>query len=367
MRVAVKVGTSSLTNRTGDLDVAAMQKLAADVAKVRAAGHQVVLVSSAAIAAGLPALGYDSTARRPSDPDVLRAASAIGQISLIATYQAVLGDQGLATGQVLLAPTDFWYRNRYLKSRGTLNALLRRGVVPVINENDAVADDEIRFGDNDRLSALVAHLIDADRLILLTDTAGLFTADPRLDTSASLIEEIVEFDQRLEEAAGGPGSSGARGGMASKLAAAKIATWSGVETVIAQADRPDVLVDAVAGTPGVGTVFRARPTRLSARKLWIAFALRSSGRIVVDRGARDALERGRRSLLAAGVVEADGSFAAEDALEVADESGEVFAKGLVRWSSELLAGNIGRKTSDLGPDVPDEVIHRDDLVVLPGL
>lgn len=344
-----------------------MEKLAAEVAKVHRAGHQVVLVSSAAIAAGLPALGYDSTARRPSDPDVLRAASAIGQISLIATYQAVLGAEGLATGQVLLAPTDFWFRNRYVKSRGTLDVLLRRGVVPVINENDAVADDEIRFGDNDRLSALVAHLIDADRLVLLTDTAGLFTADPRIDTSASLIEEIVEFDQRLEEAAGGPGSSGARGGMASKLAAAKIATWSGVETVIAQSNRPDVLADAVAGTAGIGTVFRARRSRLSARKLWIAFALAASGRIVVDRGAREALEQGRRSLLAAGVVEFEGSFAAEDAVEVADQSGEVFAKGLVRWSSELLRGNAGRQTSDLAADVPDEVIHRDDLVMLPSL
>jgi glutamate 5-kinase len=362
----VKIGTSSLTSRTGELNVTAMEKLAGEVAALHRAGHQLVLVSSAAIAAGLPALGYDPTARRPNDPDVLRAASAIGQISLIATYQAVLAREGLATGQVLLAPTDFWYRNRYLKSRGTLDVLLRRGVVPVINENDAVADDEIRFGDNDRLSALVAHLIDADRLVLLTDTAGLFTADPRVDTSASLIEEIVEFDQRLEEAAGGPGSSGGRGGMASKLAAAKIATWSGVETVIARSDRPDVLTDAVAGATGTGTVFRARSSRLPARKLWIAFALPASGRIVVDRGARDALERGRRSLLAAGVVELDGAFAADDPVEVADQSGEVFAKGLVRWSSETLNDNAGRKTADLEPDLPDEVIHRDDLVMLPG-
>jgi glutamate 5-kinase len=238
-------------------------------------------------------------------------------------------------------------------------------MVPVLNENDAVADDEIRFGDNDRLAALVAHLIDADRLVLLTDTAGLFTADPRTDTSASLIEEIVEFDQRLEDMAGGPGSAGGRGGMASKLAAAKIATWSGVESVIARSDRPDVLLDAMAGIAGVGTVFRPRPGRLPARKLWIAFALRSSGRIVVDDGARRALEQKQRSLLAAGVRKLEGSFIVDDAVEVVDEAGAVFAKGLVRWSSEELGRFAGRRTSELPDELPDEVIHRDDLVMVP--
>lgn len=373
MRVVVKIGTSSLTTESGSLQASAVGKLAGEVATVMADGHQVVIVTSAAVAAGLPALGFDSDSR-PRDPVLLRAASAIGQISIIAAYREALGERGLVAGQVLLAPTDFWFRNRYLKSRGTIGALLDRDVVPVINENDVVADDEIRFGDNDRLAALVAHLIDADRLILLTDTPGLFTADPRVDTSASLIEEIVELDQRLEDMAGGPGSAGGRGGMASKLAAAKIATWSGVETVIAHSERHDVVSDAVAGADGVGTVFRARSGRLPARKLWIAFALPSSGRIVVDAGARQALEQRQGSLLAAGVLKSEGFFSADEAVEVVDETGEIFAKGLVQWESEALNRHAGQRTADLPSELLDDgngprtiaVIHRDDLVMLPS-
>lgn len=363
-RLVVKIGTSSLTTGYGDISDGAVAKLATEVAAVHQSGHQVVIVTSAAIAAGLPSLGYTGLTR-PRDADLLRAASAIGQISLIATYQRALADCGLTAGQVLLAPTDFWFRKRYLKSRGTINALLHNGVVPVINENDAVADDEIRFGDNDRLAALVAHLIEADRLVLLTDTPGLFTADPRIDDSASLIEEIVDFDQRLEEMAGGPISPGGRGGMASKLAAAKIAAWSGVETIIAQSDRPDVLTDAISGSTGIGTVFRPRAGRLPARKLWIAFALPSSGRIEVDHGARYALEHRQGSLLAAGVTKIDGAFMVDDAVEVVDDGGAVFAKGLVQWSNEELTRHAGRRTTELPPDLVDEVIHRDDLVMLP--
>jgi glutamate 5-kinase len=365
VRVVVKIGTSSLTTVTGEINQAAIAKLSGEVAALVRLGHQVVVVTSAAVAAGLGPLGFGPDTR-PRDPELLRAASAIGQITLMAAYQAAMAANGLTTGQVLLAPTDFWYRNRYLKSRGTIQALLANSVVPVINENDAVADDEIRFGDNDRLAALVAHLVDAERLVLLTDTAGLFTADPRVDTSASLIEEIVEFDQRLENMAGGPGSAAGRGGMASKLAAAKIATWSGVETVIAWSDRVNVVIDAVAGTPGVGTVFRARRERLSARKLWIAFALPSSGRVIVDVGARAALERRQSSLLSAGVRRHEGVFSADDAVEVVDEAGDVFAKGLVSWSSDDLDRHAGRRSSEIPTDLVHEVIHRDDLVILPA-
>ncbi|MEM9563858.1 MAG: glutamate 5-kinase, partial [Actinomycetota bacterium] len=289
MKIVAKIGSSSLTTAAGDIDHAAVAKLCAEVAELRRDGHHVVVVTSAAISAGLGPLGYTPD-NRPKEAGLLRAAAAVGQIALMATYKGHLASNGLTAGQVLLAPTDLWHRNRYLKSRGTLEALLAQGVVPVINENDAVADDEIRFGDNDRLAALVAHLIDADCLVLLTDTAGVFTSDPRHDANASLIEEIVEIDPLLEAAAGGPGSTYGRGGMASKLAAAKIAAWSGVETTIAQSDRPKVLREAVEGVAGVGTVFRPRTQRLPARKLWIAFALPPAGRIVVDDGARKALE-----------------------------------------------------------------------------
>ncbi|MEM7275335.1 MAG: glutamate 5-kinase, partial [Actinomycetota bacterium] len=269
MKIVAKIGSSSLTTAAGEINHTAVAKLCAEVADLRSDGHHVVIVTSAAISAGLAPLGYTPD-RRPRDAGMLRAASAVGQIALMSTYKGHLTNNGLAAGQVLLAPTDLWHRSRYLKSRGTLEALLAKGVIPVINENDAVADDEIRFGDNDRLAALVAHLVDADCLVLLTDTAGLFTSDPRQDAGASLIEEIVEIDQQLEAAAGGPGSTHGRGGMASKLAAAKIASWSGVETTIAQSDRPKVLREAVEGVAGVGTVFRPRNERLPARKLWIA-------------------------------------------------------------------------------------------------
>ena len=262
----------------------------------RTAGHTVVVVTSGAIAAGWAALGRGE--KRPADPAVLQAVSAVGQHRLMRTWQEGLDPHGILAGQVLLAPLDFVHRTQYLHARGTLDHLIELGVVPVVNENDAVADEEIRFGDNDRLAALVAHLVRADLLLLLTDAPGLLTADPRQFAEASLIEEVVEIDQHLEEMAGGPGSEVGSGGMASKVAAAKIATWSGVETVIADAGRPGVVSAAVAGEAGVGTVFRARPHRLSARKLWIAFALGAAGRLVVDEGAHQALAEGGRSLLA---------------------------------------------------------------------
>ena len=240
-------------------------------------------------------------------------------------------------GQVLLAPLDFVHRQQYLHARQTLSRLLELGVVPVVNENDATSDDEIRFGDNDRLAALVAHLVAADLLVLLTDTAGLLTADPRTTAEASLIEEVVEVDHELEIVAGGAGSAVGSGGMASKLAAAKIAAWSGVETVIADAGRPGVLRGAVEGEPGVGTVFRPRARRLPARKLWIAFAVASAGTLVVDEGARRALVEREASLLPAGVVSVSGRFDADDAVEIAGPDGVVFAKGLARHPAQLVA------------------------------
>ncbi|MEY2567233.1 MAG: glutamate 5-kinase [Actinomycetota bacterium] len=364
MIVVVKIGTSSITDQHGEIDATAIEKLCTEVAGLRGAHHKVLIVTSGAISAGLPALGLHGN--RPTDLATLQAVSAVGQGRLIRTYDDILGRHSLVGGQVLLAPLDFVHRQQYLHARQTLTRLLELGVVPIVNENDAVADDEIRFGDNDRLAALVAHLVSADLLVLLTDTAGMFTADPRLDEGASLIEEIVEVDHALEQAAGGPTTVQGSGGMASKLAAAKIASWSGVRAVIAKADRAGVLQDALNGHAGVGTVVRPHDRRLSARKLWIAFAVGSSGTVVVDDGARRALVERGGSLLPAGVVGVEGSFAAEDAVEIAASDGRVFAKGLAGHSAARIKEWQGRHTSDLPADVPHEVVHRDDLVVLPG-
>ncbi|MGH9114692.1 MAG: glutamate 5-kinase, partial [Acidimicrobiales bacterium] len=300
-----------------------------------------------------------------NDPAVLQAVSAVGQPRIVGAWIDHLGAHGLAVGQVLLAPLDFVHRQQYLHARQTLGVLLGLGVVPVVNENDAIADDEIRFGDNDRLAALVSHLVRADLLVLLTDAPGLLSSDPRVDGAASLIEEIVAVDREIEALAGGAGTVRGSGGMASKLAAAKIAAWSGVRAVIAAAARPDVLVDAVAGEPGVGTVILPRTERLPARKLWIAFAVGSSGTIVVDEGARVALVERGVSLLPAGVVEVRGSFDADDAVEIAGPDGVVFAKGLSKHSAKVIGGLAGRRTADLPDDVTHEVVHRDDLVLLP--
>jgi glutamate 5-kinase len=362
--VVAKVGTSSITDADGAIDDDAIARFCDGVAALRSDGHLVVAVTSGAINAGLPSLGLGGS-RRPRDAVTLQAVSAIGQSRLMRVYDRLFGERDLVTGQVLLAPLDFMVRSQYLHARGTLNRLLELGVVPVVNENDAIADDEIRFGDNDRLAALVAHLVGAQVLVLLTDTPGLLTADPRLDDSASLIEEIVEVDHSLEAMAGGAGSVRGSGGMSSKIAAAKMAAWSGVRTVIASAGRPDVLRDAVAGVPGVGTQVLPRSQRLGARKLWIAFAVGSSGTVVVDAGARRALVGQGRSLLPAGVVEVSGGFGADDAVEIADDAGDVFAKGLVRMGADVLRQVAGRRTADLPNGLPSEVVHRDDLVMLP--
>lgn len=364
MIVVVKVGTSSLTDAGGAVSTPAVAKLCAEVAEVRAAGHDVVVVSSGAIAAGLPILRLGGE-RRPRDAVTLQAVSAVGQSRLMRVYNDELAHHGLVAGQVLLTPLDFMLRSQYLHARGTLARLLELGVVPVVNENDAVADDEIRFGDNDRIAALVAHLTGAELLVLLTDTPGLFTADPRLDADASLIEEILEVDHALEAVAGGAGTDRGSGGMASKLAAAKIAAWSGVRTVIAAAHRERAVVDALAGTPGVGTVVVPHDRRLPARKLWIAFAVGARGTVEVDAGARRALLAGGASLLAAGVTGVHGDFDAESPVEVAGPDGEVFAKGLVRADAAAIKELAGRRSADLPAGVDGEVVHRDDLVVLP--
>ncbi len=362
MRAVVKIGTSSITNSVGELDEVALGKLCEELVAARADGHAVTVVCSGAIAAGMPALGLT---HRPTDIGTLQAIAAVGQPRLMESIRASFDRHGVVAGQVLLTPYDFLHRGQYLHARETLDRLIDLGVVPVVNENDTVADDEIRFGDNDRIAALVANQIGADVLVLLTDTAGLFTADPRLDASASLIEEIAAVDKALDAMVGGAGSVRGSGGMATKLSAARIASWSGVRAVIAAADAPGVIAGAIAGRP-VGTVVQPHAERLPGRKLWIAFAIGASGRVEVDEGARHALLTHGSSLLAAGVRGVQGDFPADCAVEVVDEAGRVFAKGLVRADSGVLRVAAGKRTSDLPDGVPNEVIHRDDLVVLPG-
>ena len=361
--VVVKVGTSSITNEDGEISQESVAKICHEVAELKSSENNVVIVTSGAIAAGLPFLGLTG-GNRPQDPSTLQAISAIGQGSLIGIYREELANHELLAGQVLLAPLDFFVRSQYLHARNTLTKLIDLGVIPIVNENDAIADDEIRFGDNDRIAALVAHLVEADLLVLLTDTLGLFTADPRMDSEASLIEEIIEIDQEMERYAGGTSSDRGSGGMASKLAAAKIASWSGVRTVIADASRVEILKDACEEVNGIGTVVHPRDVRLNARKLWIAFAVGSAGQIMVDNGARQALE-GRASLLPTGVLKSIGDFEVGDAVEVIDENSKIFAKGIVRQDSENVTANAGLNTAQLPEGISHEVIHTDDLVILP--
>lgn len=348
--VIVKIGTSSVTTPEGGIDHAVLASVANDVVHLRREGWSVVVVTSGAITAGWAKVGAGQ--KRPHDAKTLQAVSAVGQPLLMDAWAQAFAEHDVAVGQVLLAPLDFSHRGQYLHARTTLEALGHLGVVAIVNENDAVADEEIRFGDNDRMAALVANLVSASHLVLLTDTPGLLTADPRLDPTATLIEEVGAIDAELVGLAGASRSGVGSGGMASKLAAARMATWSGVTTVIAPAREQHPLQRAV--EPGVvfGTTFLPRPERLSARKAWIAFAVASQGHLHLNQGALQALVHHGRSLLRVGVTRFDGDFADGDAVEILGPEGDVVAKGLVR---------VDAHQWNEGDDV---VVHRDDLVLL---
>ena len=360
MRIVAKIGTSSLTDQLGVIDDEVIDAVCDQLAALRAAGHEVILVSSGAVSAGVAALGLAS---RPADVITLQAISAAGQSRLMQTYNRSLGRHSLVAAQVLLVPHDFVDRRQYLHARQTLVRLLELGCVPIVNENDAIASDEIRYGDNDRIAALVAHNVAADMLVLLTDTPGLYTADPRTDPAAQLIETVAADDPLLSVAATESGSNRGSGGMASKLAAARMASWSGVRAVIAKASRPNVLVDAVAGVT-VGTTFLASSRNLPARKLWIGFATNPEGALVVDDGARRALVERGTSLLPAGITEVVGEFEEGDVVEVRDQAGAVVARGMVLSDAGVLRAAMGRRTTDLPPNTAHEAIHRDDLLLL---
>ncbi len=350
-RLVVKLGTTSLTGPDGDPDRRRIRKVTDQVAELTTRGVHCVIVSSGAIAAGMHTLGLQG---RPVDMPGLQAAAAVGQRRLIDLYASLLGSKGITVGQILLTQDDMIQRRHYLNARHTIDRLFELGCVPIVNENDTVVTEEIRYGDNDRLAALVANLVSADLLMMLSDVAGLFTSHPDHE-GAELVETVDQITPALVKTAGGTSVLGS-GGMASKLEAARMAVFSGVPTIVASAQRKDVVLDAVAGK-SVGTYFKPSPSKMQARKLWIAWAQQSRGRIVIDDGAALALTEGKKSLLAAGVKMVEGTFKAGDAVEVVTVGDEVVAKGLVGYDSGLLAEIAGTKGNR-------EVIHRDQMVLM---
>jgi glutamate 5-kinase len=363
-RLVVKVGSSLVTNDGRGLDQAAIGRWAAQIAKLRERGKEVVLVSSGAIAEGMQRLGW---AKRPREIDELQAAAAVGQMGLAQVYESRFAEHGIRTAQILLTHADLADRERYLNARSTLLTLLRLGVVPIINENDTVVTDEIKFGDNDTLGALVANLIEGDALVILTDQQGLFTADPRKDPAAELVGEANAGAPELEAMAGGAGTSIGRGGMLTKILAAKRAAGSGANTVIASGRAPDVLVRLAAGE-AIGTQLIARTARLAARKQWMADHLQVRGHVVIDAGAVEKLTAGGKSLLPIGVVGVQGVFARGEVIACLNVAGREVARGLTNYSSAE-SKLIQRKPSIeieaiLGYMLEPELIHRDNLVLL---
>jgi glutamate 5-kinase len=362
--LVVKVGSSLVTNDGRGLDAAAIARWAAQVAALRKLGRRVVLVSSGAIAEGMQRLGWS---RRPRAMHELQAAAAVGQMGLVQCYESCFRSHGLHTAQVLLTHADMADRQRYLNARSTLRTLLELGVIPVINENDTVVTDEIRLGDNDTLGALVTNLIEADVLVILTDQAGLYDADPRKNDAARLVDKADALDPRLEAMAGGTGSALAKGGMLTKVRAARRAARSGAHTVIASGREPEVLVRLANGEP-IGTLLTAGTVPLAARKQWLADHLTVSGLVRLDAGAVKALSRDGKSLLPVGVVEVAGDFVRGEVVGVVDAGGRELARGLINYSAEESRRIMGRPSGDieaiLGYVDEPELIHRDNLVLL---
>ncbi|VVE02937.1 gamma-glutamyl kinase [Pandoraea aquatica] len=367
-RLVVKVGSSLVTNDGRGLDDVAIARWAQQIAALRHGGDgrppkQVVLVSSGAIAEGMQRLGW---AKRPKAIDELQAAAAVGQMGLAQVYETRFAEHGVRTAQILLTHADLADRERYLNARTTLLTLLRLGVVPIINENDTVVTDEIKFGDNDTLGALVTNLIDGDALVILTDQSGLYTADPRKNPDAEFVHEAEAGDERLEAMAGGAGTNIGRGGMLTKILAAKRAATSGAHTVIASGREADVLV-RLAGGEAIGTQLVARTAVLTARKQWMADHLQVRGRVVIDAGACKKLMEEGKSLLPIGVIDVEGTFARGEVISCIDEAGHEVARGLSNYSASETRLIRRHPSSDieqvLGFANEPELIHRDNLIL----
>ncbi|WP_313625110.1 glutamate 5-kinase [Achromobacter sp.] len=363
-RIVAKVGSSLVTNEGRGLDRAAVAHWASQIATLHKQGKQIVLVSSGAIAEGMARLGWR---KRPSVMHELQAAAAVGQMGLCQAYEAAFAEHGLRTAQILLTHEDLADRHRYLNARSTLFALLRLGVVPIVNENDTVVTDEIRLGDNDTLGALVTNLIEADTLVILTDQRGLYDSDPRKNPQARFMSHAQAGDPALEAMAGGAGSGIGTGGMLTKVLAAKRAAHSGAHTVIASGRERNVLTRLAQGEC-IGSELRAVLPVWSARKQWMADHLRLRGRVVLDDGAVQALLREGKSLLPIGVTEVEGEFGRGDVVACVDSTGHEWARGLINYSSADTRRILRQPSSQiariLGSMTEPELMHRDNLVVL---
>lgn len=363
-RLIVKVGSSLVTNNGRGLDYAAIARWSQQIAKLRGIGKEVVLVSSGAIAEGMLRLGFQ---KRPNGIHELQACAAVGQMGLAQIYETSFRKFGLHTAQVLLTHADLADRERYLNARSTLFTLLHFGVVPIINENDTVVTDEIKFGDNDTLGALVANLIEAHALIILTDQKGLYNADPRKNPDAKIVHEAQAGDPALEMMAGGAGSNIGRGGMLTKILAARRAASSGAHTVIAWGGEENVLVRLASGE-AIGTQLIAQTGHLQARKQWMADHLQTAGKVVIDAGAVEKLVLEGKSLLPIGAIEIQGNFGRGEVIACIDETGKEIARGLTNYASNEAQRILRQKSSKiagiLGYDGDSELIHRDNMVLL---
>ena len=356
--VVVKIGSSSITTGVAGLDDAAVARVVRQVADMWDSGTPTVLVTSGAVAAGLPLLGMVG---RPGDIPGLQVAAAVGQGMLMQRYTAGFAARDIVAGQVLLTRDVLAQRGQYLHARQALERMLECGVVPVVNENDTVVVDELRLGDNDRLAAIVSHLVGAAMLIILTDNAGLYSGDPRFDDAVELLDAVRHTDTILDDLEKGRSGPLGSGGVATKVAAARMAAWSGIPTVVAAAAEDDVVARAVAGD-AVGTWVEPHASGLPARKLWIAFGLAVRGKLAVDGGAAVALVHRGRSLLPVGVTSVEGAFLVGDAVEIVGPDGSVIGKGRAGMASDAVTAARGRHSSEVG----GVVVHRDDLVVLVG-
>ncbi len=364
-RIVVKVGTSTITYPNCTRNFTQIDRLARELSDLSNRGFEVILVTSGAIAVGVERLGLSE---KPKTIPGKQAAAAVGQGILMNTYERAFADYGKIVGQVLLTKTEMLDRQRYTNSRNTLTELLRQGVIPIVNENDAVVLDELKIGDNDNMSSLVGGIVDADLIVILSDVAGLYTANPNTNPDAELIYEVPEITPETFKRAGGSDSSFGTGGMFTKIQAAQAATSSGINLVIASSEEKNAISRILDGEM-LGTLFVSKENRLQFRKKWLAFAAHIEGSIVVDSGCLKALHKeGGCSILPAGIVDAKGAFEAGHTVSVLSETGEEVARGLSHYSFDEILKIKGCKTSEieniLGTKVYDEVIHRDDLVIL---